>query len=228
MVQAAFGELTSWDDAMAGGSSLYMTMKDDGDYCLRFLNERPFEYAIHWVNLENGSKTKIKCASRGCILCAKGEEVKPEFIADVMDRKTGTLHVLEFGRQIFDQLKGYAKNSKWGDIRKYDVNINKKKGRKPNTYMVQAEPPISPLTDDEAAKASDFCKNRGDLNKLSAPITNDGIKKRLSDLSGGGSRSSDFGSNTSSNRPTPKTPPAEEPAVSTEFDYPEFSTSEAD
>lgn len=182
MAQAAFGKLTSWDDAVPAGGGDFFNTKEDKEYHLRFLTDIPFEYPVHWLELDGGKKLKLKCAGRGCVLCAAGHEAKVTFVANVLDRQTGRVQIYEFGRQIFDQLKGYAKNAKWGDIRKYDVCIDKKKNRKPNVYMVQAEPPLFPLTDDEKATAMEFIKDRGDLNKLAAPMTNDEIRKKLAEV----------------------------------------------
>lgn len=226
MVQAAFGQLPSWDDAVSGGGQDYLTMKDDGDYVLRFLTETPFEYMIHWVELGPKKVTKVKCASRGCILCAKNNQAKNTFIANVLDRKTGRCHVYEFGRQVFDQLKRYVKNPRWGDVRKYDVRINKEKGRKPNVYIVQAEPPISPLTDDEMVMAREFVKERGDLNKLSAPYTNDDIRKKL--VGFGDESGFDAPPTSTATRSAPGRVAAATVVDETEtgFDFPEFNSAD--
>lgn len=229
---AAFGQLASWDDAVPSGGGDFLNMKDDGDYVLRFLTDIPYEYPVHWIDVGTSTQrrmVKVKCAGRGCMVCAKGEKFKAKntFLANVMNRKDGQCYAFEFGRQIFDQLKGYAMNQKWGDIRGYDVRINKKKGRKPNVYMVQAEPPIGELTPAEVETAHEHCTKRTDLNKMAASSTNEEIQQKLAEfMNEGGGVSAD-----TSFTQTPPTITGFDPMVSsgdaqaqaTDFTFPDFN-----
>lgn len=219
MAQAAFGQLASWDDAVPSGGGDFLNMKDDGDYVLRFLTEIPYEYPVHWVELGPNKRVKIKCAGPGCLLCEKDNKSKNTFLANVLNRTDGQCYVYEFGRQIFDQLKSYAKNPKWGDIRRYDVRINKKKGRKPNVYIVQAEPPIEELSAAEKEAANEHC-SRMDLNKLAAPYTNDDIRRKLAEHSGEELPEDNF--SQKSQTQTPPTTGFDPMENQTDFEFPEF------
>lgn len=225
MVQAAFGQLSSWDDAAAPSKGAdYLNLKENGDYVIRFLNEMPYEFMSHWVELGGKKLTKVKCAGRGCVLCAKGNAAKLNYVSNVLNRATGKCAIYEFGPQIFEQLKRYAKNPRWGDIRKYDICINKEKDRRPNVYIVQAQPPISPLVDDEIAQAREFIKEKGDLNKLSAPLTNEEIRQKLSSLGGGSDLGGDFSAKPSMSKTSAvkEEDTASETDTGLNFDFPDF------
>lgn len=243
MANVAFGQLKSWDDVSTGGGGDFLNMKDDGDYVLRFLTDIPYEYGVHWIDVGmNGQKSmrKVKCAGNWhddpkdhCILCAKGPNFKPKktFIANVLNRADGQCYAYEFGPQVFGQLKKCAKNPKWGDIRMYDIRITKDKNGKPNVYTSVPEPPIGPLTPEEAELAHDFSTNRMILDKLAAPYTNDEIRNKLEGYMSNQTGGADFSATTQfTQTSTQATAPA--PAASfeaqanpamPEFKFPDFN-----
>lgn len=223
MSDAAFGQLTSWDDAVPTGGGEYLNMKEDGDYYMRFLIGVPYEYRVHWIEGPSGKMVKLKCAGPDCMLCAKGPEfrAKVTFLAPVLNRATGRCQLLEFGRQIFNQLKDYAKNPKWGDIRGYDILVTKKKGGKPNVYNVMAEPPVSAMTEEETAMVNDYLTNKIDLDELAAPGDNDTNRRRLEGSDDGFSVSSGASFKQTSTSNTFSAPAATEGEMPA-FNFPEF------
>lgn len=224
MAQVAFGKLTSWDDASVASSGKdYMNMKEDGDYPMRVVTDIPYEYPTHWIE-EDGKGTKVKCAGRGCILCGKGNEQKITYAVNVINRTNGRCQVFEFGKQIYDQLHGLAKSSKWGDLRKYDININKKKGRKPMVYQVTPEPPLAPLSDAEIVMVKEFMKGRGDLDKISAPLSNDDIRQKLAKVFGTDSEYGDSGAFVRKATESTGKDVSAPTTLDTEFDFSEFDT----
>ncbi|PEM30167.1 phosphoesterase [Bacillus wiedmannii] len=81
-------------------------------------------------------------------------KLKSKYIIHVLDRTTGEVKLLDKGQGIFGELKKYAMNNEYGDLRNYDVTITMtKKGEtwRDIEYSVTPARSNTPLTDEEKA-----------------------------------------------------------------------------
>ena len=100
--------------------------------------------------LKNGSPERKK------FLKANGYDKQPygklknKYIIHVIDRADGQLKLLDAGAGIFEELKKYAVNPEYGDLREYDVTITRKgTGWMDTEYSVTPARSNTPRTDDE-------------------------------------------------------------------------------
>jgi hypothetical protein len=94
-----------------------------------------------------------------------------------MNRKTGKAAIVEIGPQIFKQMHALAKNPKWGDPRKYDLDVKRQpKGSQP-LYIVTPEPK-EPISDEEKGVIKEFLA-RVDFVKISASSTPDDVREKM-------------------------------------------------
>jgi len=128
---STFGEI-SWDDEVPGDrkentKDLFLRLTE-GSNEVRIVT-RPYQYLVHKYKKDpNNAKdfgTKISCSSvhGSCVLCGQGDRAKPRWLLGVIDRKTGSYKVLDVGYAAFQQVRKLAKNPKWGDPTKYDIDI---------------------------------------------------------------------------------------------------------
>lgn len=100
--------------------------------------------------LKNGSPERKK------FLKANGYDKQPygklknKYIIHVIDRADGQLKLLDAGAGIFEELKKYAVNPEYGDLREYDVTITRKgTGWMDTEYSVTPARSNTPRTVDE-------------------------------------------------------------------------------
>jgi hypothetical protein len=168
------GKLDSWGDADLGGND-FMNL-EEGSNPVRLLTS-PYQFYIHWTKDATGANRKVRCALEGCPLCQQGEKATARWYVSVLNRKTNKPAILEIGPQIFKQILGLAKKDKWGDPRRYDLDVERQpKGSQP-LYVVAPEPK-EPLSDDEKAMVKEF-NARMDLAKMTAPPTPDEVREKV-------------------------------------------------
>lgn len=102
--------------------------------------------------LKNGSPERKK------FLKANGYDKQPygklknKYIIHVIDRADGQLKLLDAGAGIFEELKKYAVNPEYGDLREYDVTITRKgTGWMDTEYSVTPARSNTPRTPEEIA-----------------------------------------------------------------------------
>lgn len=168
------GKLDSWGDADLGGND-FMNL-EEGSNPVRLLTS-PYQFYIHWTKDQTGANRKVRCALEGCPLCQQGERATARWYVSVFNRKTDKPAILEIGPQIFKQVLGLAKKDKWGDPRRYDLDIERQpKGSQP-LYIVSPEPK-EPLSDDEKALVKEFAA-RMDLAKMTVAPTPDEVREKV-------------------------------------------------
>lgn len=75
--------------------------------------------------LKNGSKERKKFLKDNGYDKQPYGKLKSKYIIHVIDRADGQLKLLDAGAGIFEELKKYAMNEEYGDLRKYDVTITR-------------------------------------------------------------------------------------------------------
>lgn len=172
--EVKYGELTSWDEGDAGGND-FLNLKEGDNEVRIFTN--PFQFYVAWVKDASGANHKVRGAVKNCPLVKRGVDVKARWYLGVLDRKSGQPKIVEIPPQVYRGIKEYHKNSKWGDVRGYDLNIKRNpKGQQP-LYTVIAYP-HSPLTDEEKDLVNRFL-GRVDISKLTQPPTPQEVEERL-------------------------------------------------
>jgi hypothetical protein len=90
-------------------------------------------------------------------------KVKQKYVIHVLDRATGEVKLLDKGNGVFKELKKYALNPEYGDLRQYDITITRKGSGLETEYSVTPARQNTPLTEAEL-KLYEECKV--DLAKL--------------------------------------------------------------
>jgi len=174
MSTRVIGKLDNWGDADLGGND-FMNL-EEGENPVRLVTQ-PYQFYIHWTKDATGANRKVRCALEDCPLCQAGERATARWYVSVINRKTERCAVLEIGPQIFKQVLGLAKKEKWGNPRKYDVNIERQpKGSQP-LYIVSPEPKES-ITDDEKGMIKEFIA-RVDLISMTEAPTPDEVREKV-------------------------------------------------
>ena len=168
------GKLDSWDAADLGGSD-YMNL-DEGSNVVRIITS-PYQFYSHWAIDSAGVNRKVRCALDGCPLCQNGERAVARWVFGVINYKTHKPAIIEIGPQIFKQIHALSKNIKWGDPRRYSIDIIRQpKGSQP-LYCVTPEPKEA-ITDEEKAMAKEFMA-RVDFNTITAAATPEEVRERM-------------------------------------------------
>jgi hypothetical protein len=174
MATKVVGKLDNWGEGDLGGS-MFMNL-DEGENQVRILTS-PYQFYIHWTKDAAGQSRKLRCALEGCPLCQRGEKPVARWYIGVLNRKANKPAVLEIGPQIFKQILALSKKPKWGDPKKYDVDVTKQpKGSQP-LYVVQPLP-IEDLTKEEITMVKAFIKDT-DLAEMSKASTVEEINERM-------------------------------------------------
>jgi len=168
------GKLDSWSDADLGGSD-FLNL-DEGSNPVRVITS-PYQFYIHWSKDATGANRKIRCALNECPLCEQGERAQARWVLGVVSRKANKPAIIEIGPQIFKQLKLFADDKRWGDPRKYDVDVRRQpKGSQP-LYVVTPYPKEA-LTDEEKGVIKEFLA-RTDFVKISASSTAEDVMEKM-------------------------------------------------
>lgn len=174
MATKVVGKLDNWGEGDLGGS-MFMNL-DEGENQVRILTS-PYQFYIHWTKDASGQSRKLRCALEGCPLCQRGEKPVARWYVGVLNRKASKPAVLEIGPQIFKQILALSKKPKWGDPKKYDVDVTKQpKGSQP-LYVVQPLP-SEDLTKDEIVAVKAFIKDT-DFAEMSKASTVEEINERM-------------------------------------------------
>lgn len=187
-----FGEV-SWNDDVFGGENKKTTNSkdlflrlDEGANEVRLLTQ-PFQYFVHKYKKEgdNGFGQKVQCSSihGSCPLCAMGDKAKPRWLLGVISRKTNSYKILDISFAVFSQIRKYAKNPKFGDPTKYDLNVEvDKNGGATGYYSVQAmsKEPLSAA--DQVIK--DSLVDMDDLKRRVTPPSPENVQKRMDKING--------------------------------------------
>lgn len=186
-----FGEI-SWEDDVPGDKKentkdLFLRLSE-GSNEVRLIT-RPFQYLVHKYKKDaNNPKdfgTKINCSAihGNCPLCNQGNAAKPRWLLGVIERKTGSYKILDVGYAVFQQIRKLAKNQKWGDPTKYDVDILvDPHGGATGYYTVQ------PLSKEPLSAQDQLLRDNADLEELKrrvSPPTPDMVEKRIEKLGAG-------------------------------------------
>lgn len=169
------GKLDNWGDADLGGGNDFMDLKQ-GENPVRLITS-PYQFYVHWCTDVTGAKRKVRCALDGCPLCQNGEKASARWYVNVINRESGRCAIVEIGPQIFKQILGLAKKDKWGDPRKYDINIERQPPGSQPLYVVSPEPKEK-LDDDEVAMVKEF-NARIDLNKMTEAPTPEMVREKV-------------------------------------------------
>jgi hypothetical protein len=188
-----FGEVSYNDDVFAGNEKKNANNKDlflrltEGPNEVRLVTN-PFQYLVHKYKKDaNNPKDfgqKIGCSAihGSCPLCDLGDKAKPRWFYGVIDRKTGTYKVLDVSFQVFSAIRKLARNPKWGDPTKYDINIEvDKNGGATGYYSVQ------PLSKEPLTAADQQIKDNADLDDLKrrcTPPTAEVVQTRMNKVNG--------------------------------------------
>lgn len=185
------GEM-DWDStdirAEAGspkGDSLFLNMKDPGDYTIRVIS-KPHQYYAHWVKDSEGKDRKVNCALTNCPVCLESNKgPQARWLLLVLHRadKGNEPKLLDCSTQIFGQLKALANHSKWGDLRHYDVTITR--GRKGANPLYNVNPnPKEAITTEEKEMLKTYMQEGSekyiDIGSLCIPWTVERIDEILS------------------------------------------------
>lgn len=191
---STFGEVSYNDDVFSGNEKKNANNKDlflrltEGPNEVRLLTN-PHQYLVHKYKKDANNPRdfgqKIGCSAMhgSCPLCELGDKAKPRWFYGVIDRKTGTYKVLDVSYQVFSQIRKLARNQKWGDPTKYDINIEvDKNGGATGYYSVQplSKEPLS--ADDQRVKDNDV--DLDDLKRRCTPPTADMVQKRMDKVNG--------------------------------------------
>lgn len=118
---------------MPSAKDLYLKLSK-GDNVLRIITD-PYQFLLHKFKptLADQSKAtpadkfghRILCskAHGSCPVCASGDKPKLRYLIGVFDRKSSQYKVLEFGPQVYNDIKKLNNDEDWGDPKEYDVNI---------------------------------------------------------------------------------------------------------
>lgn len=93
-------------------------------------------------------------------------KVKEKYVIHVLDRATGEVKLLDKGNGVFKELKKYAMNPEYGDLRNYDVTLTRKgTGFMDTEYSITPARSNTPLTPAEIelynAKKVDLAELKG-------------------------------------------------------------------
>lgn len=185
MAQPAFGKLDSWlPESNQSGSPFdkddFLNMKDDGKYLLRIVQDGPCIFAIHWATDVQGRARRVNCSLNDCPLCAEGNKAQPKYLIGAINRERGRVQLVEFGKQVYNQIVNLRKDKDWGDPRQYDIKIDKDRSRGiSNTYIVTAVPRnMGPINQEETLMVKDFL-SRVSAERFAQPAKVEEILRKL-------------------------------------------------
>jgi len=180
-----FGEVSFLDDIYGdnkktgNNKDLFLRLKE-GSNELRLITV-PHQYIVHKYKADGdkgyGSKVMCSATHGSCPVCdIPGEEPgKPKFPAKLrwffgaINRDTGKTQILDVGFAVYQQLRKWAKNPKWGDPAKYDIDIVvDPKGGATGYYTVQVCSK-EPLSAEDQKKKDEF--DLIDLKRRCSPPT---------------------------------------------------------
>ena len=183
MTQITVGEV-DWNtmevpgENREGGASDFMRL-DEGDNKGRVLSN-PAQFAVHWVVDETGKKRKVGCAGTGCPVCQRGQDGdKPQarWMIKFFNRKESRVQLLEISSQVLKGILDLVKDSDWGPVTEYDINI---KRAAPGTQPLYNVNPgrRAPLTTEEKQALATF-NDRVKVEKFIQSPTPEAVAEKL-------------------------------------------------
>jgi len=128
------------------GSGNFLKL-EDGSNKIRICT-KALEVTYH-EDKEGAKYSTTVCSGDGCELCKSGKPKKFKYAFLVLNRKDGKPYIYESPITVFRQIVAYETNDEYGDIRKYDISINKEGVARNTTYTIMPSPKKSELTDEE-------------------------------------------------------------------------------
>jgi hypothetical protein len=184
MAEITYGQLNSWDDGNVSGGNDFMRLEVGSNKVRVFTN--PYQFIVHWVKDSSGASRKIKCAVENCPLCKKGVKTQYRWFLGVIDRKTELPMILEISSQIYSGIKGYVSNPEWGDVRMYDIDVQRGVPQTNPLYTIQPSPNKRALNESEKELAKNFLE-RVDISKFTQPSTPEEVDEKIGGNSSGSS-----------------------------------------
>jgi hypothetical protein len=216
MVNAVFGEV-SYNDESFNNDGKKTNNKEqwlrlaEGTNEIRIVTS-PFQYLVHKYKKEGdpGFGQKVGCSAihGSCQLCDMPDnKAKQRWFYGVIEKKTGLYKILDVSYAIFSQIRKLARNPKWGDPTKYDIDIFvDKNGGATGYYTVQ------PIPKEPLSAAEQQIKDNADLEDLKrrcSPPTLEQVQRRLDKINGtAGVTTSASTSKVSTVKSTTSAPPA--------------------
>lgn len=191
----SFGEI-SWEDDFGGKKNTQQNTKDawlrleEGSNVVRLVT-KPHQYIVHKGVKKVGDKgfgQKVYCSNPtgegSCPCCDLGSKASQRWFIGVIEEKSNQYKILDISYQVFSQIRKLARNPKWGDPIKYDIDIVVDKNGGPTGYYAVQPTPHTPLSQ-EAQKARDNADVEG-LKRKVMPPTAEQVQKRLEKVLEGG------------------------------------------
>jgi hypothetical protein len=165
------------------GKDTWMRLEDGSNLCRIATN--PFQYVVHKGVRKVGDKgfgEKVMCSIEDCVLCKSGHNSSVRWYIGILDRKSTSFKILDAGGSIVFDLKTLNKG-RWGDVRKYDIEIIKDKNADPQHYYK-----VLPVERTPLSAADQKLIDEADLEyikrKTIAP-TPEQVKERVEKILGG-------------------------------------------
>lgn len=192
----------------------FIRLKQEGDYMVMLLSASPFTYQEHWAVNARNEKRSFRCAMRNCTLCAEAAAAqlaasdqatkdaakqlgaKSKFAIeayllgkgdDILGATAGRPGILEFGPQVFSQIKNISSTLKkvGGNLNGSIVMINRDKRRGPTgMYSVTQIPSAYALNPEQQALLKKFNERGLDLSKMYETPTDEANMRRLGRIGG--------------------------------------------
>jgi len=185
MTTQVVGEV-GWDTVgnkseRSAGKDIWMRL-DEGPNNIRIATN-PHQYLVHKGVKKVGDKgygQKVNCSLENCPLCKMGHPVSTRWFIGVIDRKTNSYKVLDVGGSVVFALKELNKSVRWGDVKKFDVDLIKNSKADPAHYYTVQPVPHSPLSasDQKIIDEADLDY----LKRKTAAPTSEEVQERVNKL----------------------------------------------
>jgi len=167
MDEAPFFYQEYWSVKANGGNGSSIPYKGKGTDLLEKANQDFMKKVFAEADakgLKNGSPERKKFLKDNGYDKQPFGKLKNKYLIHVLDRATGELKLLDKGKGVFEELKKYAINPEYGDLREYDVTITREgTGWMDTEYGVTPARSNVPRTPEELAL---YEAKKMDLQKL--------------------------------------------------------------
>lgn len=137
---------------LPSGSGNFLKL-EDGANKIRICT-KALEVGYH-EDKSGGKYSTTVCLDEACELCKAGKPKKYKYAFLVINRKDGKPYIYESPITVFRQIVAYESNDEYGDIRMYDITINKEGVGRNTTYTIIPSPKKSELSDEEVKMIAD-------------------------------------------------------------------------
>lgn len=188
----AWNEIGEKSNQGTGGNDLKdaFLKLEKGTNTVRVIQAEPVSRWTHWIpQANNGKGSSVKCPGKGCPVCEDRKErtatkAKQKYTSrkshsiNVIDRKTGTVKILDKGNGVFGKMKVLM--DEMGDLQGYDIKIIQT-GDKFEEIEYNVLPVFPPK--ELSAQDKELAKNLYDLEEAFPTLTIDEINKLLAGAS---------------------------------------------